>query len=104
MTENFVKFADMINCCTTIDDLGCSNNCDDIDVGANYAQTGTHTIELQMPSNVYTWLIDGAIGNPITLPNKFNEDMLNVFRIKQPDGTYLGDCYQIEIMPTFADA
>lgn len=89
----------MMDCCDSIEDLGCFQSCDIVEIGVLAAQTGLYTIELQ-PQGTQIFQTTNTAGTPLIFSNGFNEDGVSVFKIKQPDGTYLtvdgSECFQIQ--------
>lgn len=94
-----------MNCCSSIEDLGCIYSCDTIQIGINTPTTGTYTIELQ-PDGIKIVSTENTAGTPLVFPGSYlNEDGTSVFKIIKPDGTYLEtvdgeDCFSVEIRPT----
>lgn len=89
-----------MDCCDNgIYDLGCLQSCDLVQIGVLASQTGLYTIELQ-PSGTQIFQTTNTIATPLIFSNGFNEDGISVFKILQPDGTYLSvdgkDCFQIK--------
>lgn len=89
-----------MTCCDTIEDLGCIYSCDTVQIGVSASATGTYTIVL-MPDLIQVVSVTITAAQPIAFPGGYlNEDGRSIFKIKKPDGTYLTDCYQVEIRPT----
>lgn len=89
-----------MDCCEEgINNLGCWQSCDVIEIGVLASQTGVYTIELQ-PTGTQIFQTTNTAGTPLVFSNGFNEDGISVFKILQPDGTYLSidgvDCFQIQ--------
>lgn len=89
-----------MDCCPDgILNLGCWQSCDIIEIGVLAAQTGLYTIEIQ-PSGTQIFQTTNTAGTPLIFSNGFNEDGISVFKILQPDDTYLtvngSECFQIQ--------
>ncbi len=98
----------MANCCTSIIDRGCFYSCDTVTTGRSADQTGTHTVVLQ-PDGQEIGTNTVIAGVEITFSGTFfKEDGVSVFKILQPDGTFIldgtADCFQIDMTPSAVSA
>lgn len=86
--------------------LGCFPQCLDIDTGLLAQQAGIHSVIYYFldGSSQATFTV-GLIGDNIVIPNIFNEFGEAVFKILQPDGSFLidgtDDTFKVNITPTF---
>lgn len=86
--------------------LGCFAQCLDIDTGILSQQSGTHTLIYYFldGQSVSTFAV-ALIGDSIVIPNIFNEFGEAVFKILQPDGSFLtdggDDVFKVNIVPNF---
>ena len=83
------------DCCTTTEDLGCVCHCGTVDTGQVAALTGDYTIEEALNSGVALFTLALVATDPIKFTSPFNENQTVIFKVKDPAGNYVGDCYQV---------
>ncbi len=95
-----------MNCCVSISDRGCFYSCDVITTGVSADATGTYTLVI-MPDGQKVGENTITAGVEISFAGQlFNESGITVFKVLQPDGTFLtnsdgDDCFQVDMTPAF---
>ena len=93
----------MANCCPQSTSVGCFCHCKDIETGISSAQTGTYIIELLHDGARKCQSFDFTAPEEIIFSASefFNENQVNTFQIKQPDGVLVSvdgvDCFTADV-------
>jgi len=97
------------NCCTQTQKLGCVGSCECVKTGLLATQTGDHVVEHHKPGGgISSRTISLTATDAVNFTNFFAESGVAVFKIKQPDGTYLvngaNDCFSVSVHVTKTSA
>jgi hypothetical protein len=92
-----------MKCCDSSRFVGCFDSCNEIDLGLTATQAGAYQIDAYFLSGLMSNFITFSIGDPIIIPNIYNEFACIKVQITLPDGNVLidagYDCFEFKNIP-----
>lgn len=79
------------NCCSQIKSIGCFGHCENIDTGLLAVQDGIHTVNVYIWNSVIVQELILSVGDPIVIPNRYNEVAQHNIQIINPDNSIYTD-------------